>query len=243
MNFRLQMVDIQTINVDPAYQRGLNESRVRGIAKNFDVGAVKALSLSQRVDGSLWAYDGRHTLEVLSLKGYKKAPAMIIDGTQEDEARWFILMNGAGTRKASKAEAYIAGLAANDETAIRAREVLNSFGLSLAKGGVSAGKTSSIAFIQSALKSNPERLEAAMQMLHNLWPNEAETWTRIMLRGAWEIVGADLRAQFEAGARLHKVTPRRVLDMAQGMQAANGEPGSGAGHVKRAMLQLARVTA
>lgn len=243
MNFQLQMVDIGSINVDSAYQRVLNEGRVRTIAKNFDAGAVKALSISRRSDGSLWAYDGRHTLEVLSLKGYKKAPAIIADGTQEDEARWFILMNGAGTRKASKAEAYLAGLAANDETAIRAREILNRFGLSLAKGGVSAGKTSSIAFIQSALKSNPERLESTMQMLHDLWPNEAETWTRIMLRGAWEIIGAGLRTQFEAGARAHKVTPRRVLDMAQGMQAATGEPGSGAGHVKRAMLQLARVQA
>lgn len=243
MKQELKMLEIASIRVDNTYQRGLDEKRVRAIAKNFDPGAVKPLSVSRRADGGYYNYDGMHTMEVLALKGYTHAPAYVIDGTREDEARWFVLMNGKGTRKASKAEAYLAGLTAKDPAALGARAVLDRYGLTLATGGVAARKTTSIAFIQAALKSDPERLEAAMQLLHKLWSDEPETWTRMMLRGAWEVVGAGLAGPFEAGARAHKVTPRRVLDVAQGMQYATGEPGSGAGHVKRAMLQLARVNA
>lgn len=181
MKQELKMLEIASIRVDNTYQRGLDEKRVRAIAKNFDPGAVKPLSVSRRADGGYYNYDGMHTMEVLALKGYTHAPAYVIDGTREDEARWFVLMNGKGTRKASKAEAYLAGLTAKDPAALGARAVLDRYGLTLATGGVAA--------------------------------------------------------------RAHKVTPRRVLDVAQGMQYATGEPGSGAGHVKRAMLQLARVNA
>ena len=241
MNPQLMMLNIAEILVDTTYQRGLDEKRVRSIAKAFDPGAVKPLSVSRRKGGAYYVYDGQHTMEVLALKGYTHVPAYVVEGTREDEARWFVLMNGKGTRKASKAEAYLAGLTANDPAAIGAREVLKRYGLTLSSGGVSAGKTTSIAFIQTALKQDPERLEQTMRLLHKLWPKEPETWTRMMLRGVWEVVGAGLTEPFEAGAIAHKVTPRRILDVAQGMQYATGEPGSGAGHVKRAMLQLARV--
>ncbi|MFX9665095.1 hypothetical protein ABTO78_20780, partial [Acinetobacter baumannii] len=64
----------------------------------------------------------------------------------------------------------------------------------------------------------------------------------IVLRAAWDVADdPQLLAVVEAGLAKRKVTPRRLLDTAAGMQSATGLPGGGSGYAKRAILQLAKV--
>ena len=46
--------------------------------------------------------------------------------------------------------------------------------------------------------------------------------------------------QVRMGLQKHKVTPRRVLDTAAGMQAATGVPGGGSGYSAMAIRQLSK---
>lgn len=239
----LKMVDVNEINVDSNYQRDLNHTRLKALNKAFDQGASKAISLSRREDGTLWVYDGNHTLEIYKFQHIKHIPATIVSGTAQQEAAWFLLMNGSGSVKANPEQKQQAAYFAGEEIAIEAQALLNSFGIVIAKGGMSAGKTRSIDFIKTCLKSNKPRLLAAMDMIDQLWCNEKEAWSRTIMRGAWELSGLGLIDKVGEGLAKHKVTPRRVLDVAQGMQLATGEPGGGMGHVKKAMLALAQVTA
>ena len=44
----MKLIDIDSIHVDPSYQRDLDEKRVKKIAAKFRQGAAKAVSLSRR---------------------------------------------------------------------------------------------------------------------------------------------------------------------------------------------------
>ena len=242
MSVELKMVNVGHIHLDERYQRKLDTRRLKQMAKAFDQGASKAVSLSLRADGTMWIYDGNHTLALYKDAGRKYIPAVIIRGTAEEEARWFLLMNGSGPVKANPSQKQQAAYFSGERIAIEAQAILDDFGILIAGGGTQPGQTRSIDFIKTCLKSDKPRLLLAMGMIDRLWRDEREAWTRTIMRGAWEIAGVDLIERVEAGLKKNKVTPRRVLDVAQGMQLATGEPGGGMGFVKKAMLALSQVS-
>ena len=241
MKFEFALVDVDSINVDTGYQRTTDEKRVASASKAFSSGAIKAISLSQRTDGSLWCYDGQHTLEILRRLGAKVIPAVIVPGDQQKEAEWFVLMNGAGVRKATARDTQKAAVVAGMEGAIEVQELLNSYGLVIAKGGAAKGTTSAIGSIKSWAKKDMDRLVRAMGMIDRLWRNEDHAWTQIVLRGAWDVAGTDQLDAVEKGLAKARVTPRRVLDTAGGLQSATGLVGGGSGYAKRAFFALAKV--
>lgn len=242
-SIELITVNVDRIHVDTRYQRSIDIGRLKKLGKAFDQGASKAVSLSRRADGSLWIYDGNHTLELYKAQGIKYIPAVIVPGTPEKEASWFVLMNGSGPVKANPGQKQHAAYFAGEKVAIEAQHILDEFGILIAKGGTGVGQTRSIDFIKTCLKTDKPRLLLAMSMIDRLWCNEREAWTRTIMRGAWELAGLGLIDRVEAGMSKNKVTPRRVLDVAQGMQLSTGEPGGGMGFVKKAMMALAQVQA
>lgn len=238
---RVEMVDISRINVDPSYQRDLDEKRVASNAKAFQLGAAKAVSLSERDDGSLWAYDGQQTLDTFRRVGISLIPAVIVSGNQQLEARWFVTMNGPGVRKATQRESQKAGLVAGDELSAKVQSLLDFYRIELAKGGSRAGTTSAIGTLKSLAKKDCGRLDEAMGFINRLWSKADRAWTHPVIRGAWDVVVMDNADEVEKTLKRLKVTPQRILDLAAGMQAQTGQRGSGAGYAKRAFLTLANV--
>ncbi len=168
MNAIIAMVKINEINVDPEYQRVIDSGRIKAIGAAFAGGAVKAVSLSRRADGSLWCYDGQHTIEVLRSIGANSVAAVIVCGSQKQEAEWFELMNGGGVRKATQREKHKAGVVAGNGSAILAQELLDRYGLEMAKGGSRSGTTSAIGSIKIWLRQDPERLVKAKDLNNRL---------------------------------------------------------------------------
>lgn len=241
MKFEINMVDVDLINIDREYQRDLDEKRVEKLAKAFNSGAVKAVSLSRRGDGSLWVYDGQHSLEIMKRIGIKKIPAVITQGSQQQEAFWFGLINGAGVRKASQRDWQKAGVVCGEAISLEISKLLDAYGLKIAKGGAKKGTTSAIGSLKAWIKSDYPRLTNAMDMVNRLWCNEDHAWTQIVLRGAWDVAGTDQLMQVEKGLSKNKVTPRRVLDVACAMQSSTGINGGGSGYAKQAFFKLAKV--
>ena len=237
----LKFIAVDKIHVDTNYQRQIDPKRVKKLAAAFDRGACKAVSLSRRADGTLWAYDGQHTIEIFKARGYFQVPAVIVDGTAKQEAEWFNLINGSGPRKATPSEKQKAGYFSGDSLAVEAQDMLDEYGIFMATGGTHAGMTRSIDFIKTCIKADKPRLVSAMDMIDRLWTNEREAWSRTIMRGAYEVAGMGCIDRLEAGLSKNKITPRRVLDVVQGMQLATGERGGGMGFVKKAMLALAQV--
>ncbi len=241
MTEELRYVAIEQINTAPEYQRTVDDKRVKNMFAKFDGGAAKAVSLSRRVDGTLWIYDGLHTLALYRLAKFKSIAAKIIDGDSKKEAFLFDLMNGPGAVKATPCQRQVAQVHFELPIAIEAQSLLDEYGIVIAQGGAKKGTTRAVNAIKTYLKSDRQRLIKAMNMIDRLWCNEDNAWTHLIVRGAWEIAGAGLIDSTEAGLKAKKITPRRVLDVASGMQSATGTPGGGAAYVKKAMLHLAKV--
>lgn len=238
----LAYVPISTIRVDEAYQRPLDQKRIERLRRAFDRGASKAISVSRRPNGSLYVYDGQHTLELCRAMGLESIAAVIVDGDQQKEARWFLLMNGAGVSKARARETHVAAIVADDPVAKEVQDLMDTYGILLAKGGSKAGTMSAIGTMRTWVKADKERLVRAMDVIDRLWCTEDHAWTQVVMRGAWDIAADhELLVQVETGLAKHKVTPRRILDTAHGMQEATGTPGGGSGYSKAAYLKLAKV--
>lgn len=240
----IALIPVDSVRVDETYQRALDEKRVERLRKAYQRGACKAISVSRRADGSLYVYDGQHTLALCRAIGVKTVPAVIVDGDRQKEARWFLLMNGAGVSKATARDAHKAAVQAGDAVAVGVQELLKMYGLELAKGGARKGTTSAAGSLRMWAKADIGRLMRSMGMIYRIWSQEDHAWTQIVLRAAWDVAfDPQLLASVEAGLVKRKVTPRRLLDTAAGMQSATGLPGGGSGYAKRAILQLAKVDA
>lgn len=240
----IMVLPIEKLRVDETYQRQLDVKRVARLSKAFQSGACKAISVSLRPDGEMYVYDGQHTVEVLRALGIKECPALVVRGDQQQEARWFMLLNGAGARKATARESHHAAIVAEDATAIEVQDLLDEYGILVAKGGSKGGTTSSIGSLKIWCKADKPRLVRAMNAIDRLWCIEDHAWSQIIIRGMFDVAGdVALIDSVERGLAKHKINPRRVLDVAAGMQASTGATGGGSAYCKSALLQLAKVRA
>jgi hypothetical protein len=214
--------------------------RIDRLKRAYNRGACKAISLSRRIDGTLWVYDGQHTLALAISSGERVVPAVIVNGDQQKEARWFLLMNGAGVSKATVRERHSASLTAGDDVAKGVDEMLGQFGVVPSKN-LTAGCTTAIGSITGWYKSDQARLRRVFDFIKGLWATEEGAWSQVVMRGVWDIaLDPKELEQVYLGARKHKVTPRRVLDSAAAMQGATGVPGGGSGVSAIALRKLSR---
>lgn len=241
LNVELRFIPASLLKIDPAYQREPNLNRLSRNIKAFQSGAVKTVSVSERSNGDLYLYDGQHTLFSLCKLGIEQIPCAVVKGTQEEEAKWFLLMNGSGVSKASSRDKHKARAACNDEDVKNINAMLERFGVVVAKGGSKPGTTSAIGSITSWYKSDKARLEVVMDNIFRIWMTNESAWTQVLMRGMWDVAGSGKMDQVRLGLAKHKITPRRVLDTAKGMQMATGTPGGGSGYCKKAIFKLAKV--
>ena len=85
------------INIDPLYQRELNQGKVNKIAANWNYDLVNEPKLSMRADGKLYVFNGQHTTAAHVLHEGADTPIMckVYRGlTWEEEKELFIEQNG-----------------------------------------------------------------------------------------------------------------------------------------------------
>jgi len=91
----VKWLKIADIKRTPEYQRSLDVKKVdRRLKKGLDWGKVKSVSISSRPDGTMWCYDGQHTMALIERAGYDKVPCSIQPcETVSREAELFSEMN------------------------------------------------------------------------------------------------------------------------------------------------------
>lgn len=122
------------IDVDPRWQRDLDEARAKRMAKAIAVERIGVPVVSQRTDGKFVALDGQHRVAALRFANLDE-PIMcdIQEGLSlSDEAELYLLLNS--DRKAVGAyDKFKARLVAKDPVALEIRAILTSCGLRIAK--------------------------------------------------------------------------------------------------------------
>lgn len=122
------------IDVDPRWQRDLDEGRAKRMAKSINRARIGVPVVSRRPDGKCVALDGQHRVAALRFAN-DDAPLMcdVQEGLSlADEAELYLLLNS--DRKAVRVfDKFKARLVAKDPVAIEISEVVKKSGLRIAK--------------------------------------------------------------------------------------------------------------
>lgn len=85
------------LKIDPLYQRGLNQNKVKKICDNWKRDLVNDPKVSQRSDGTYYVFNGQHTIAAWMIKEGPKTPidCKVYRGlTWEEEKDLFLEQNG-----------------------------------------------------------------------------------------------------------------------------------------------------
>jgi hypothetical protein len=136
----LDWINKNLIDIDPSYQRGLDEARVGKILDWFAWDSFGAIVIAPSADGRYNCIDGQHRLE--AAKRHPKVdhvPAVIIAvaGTV-GEAETFVAVN-ADRKNVSPLEMHWAKLAAEDPEAVTVAQVVERAGITILRYPASNG--------------------------------------------------------------------------------------------------------
>lgn len=82
-----EVLRIDDINIDPAYQRNLRHDLIERIRSDYDIVKAGPILVSKRKDGTLWCVDGQHRMTGAKLAGEEEVFAHVVHNlTQEEEA-------------------------------------------------------------------------------------------------------------------------------------------------------------
>lgn len=170
----LDWIDKNLIDVDPTYQRGLDENRVLKILDWFTWKSFGALTLAKAENGRYHAIDGQHRLEAAKRHpNVTLLPCTIIeaDGTV-GEAETFVTVN-ANRKNVSPLEMFWAEIAAGDEDALNVRQVCERAGVRILRypgsnGLYKGGETVAIAALRALVgKHTAMRARQILEVLAN----------------------------------------------------------------------------
>lgn len=131
---RVAKLPLTKLFIDPAYQRNLNERRVKSMAARWDPIACGAISVSDRGDGTYAVVDGGHRMTAAGLVGIKELPCVIsTDASLKEEARGFATA-GRNSLRLTGNNLYKALLVAKDPPALKLEKLLREKQLGLSDG-------------------------------------------------------------------------------------------------------------
>ena len=177
---KFETVRIADINVDPAYQRPLRETKINMMWRTFDPAELTAIVVSRRDDGGLWVLDGQHRIELLTRLGKTVVLADVREGlTREQEAHLFYRLN-EGQTKVGSWDKFRARMAAKEPVAMRIAEIIG-------KHGFHVGRSDEDHAIQavSALEDiySIGRLDKTLAIISTVWPNDKTAREAVILQG------------------------------------------------------------
>lgn len=183
----LDWLDKTLIDVDPTYQRSLDENRVQRIIDWFAWDSFGAIVVASAAGGRYHAIDGQHRLEAAKRHPMVSVvPAIIIttSGTAA-EAENFVAIN-RDRKNVTPLDLYWAELAADDPEATTVAQVCERAGITIVRstGGQTRAKVSETAAI-SAIRSLIDRRGAmrARQMLDVLAKAELKPIGAMQIKG------------------------------------------------------------
>lgn len=209
----LEWLPIAKLIVDPAYQRDVSlhgRKNVRKIAGAFEWRKFGTVIVAPLEGGSYAIVDGQHRTTAAALIGIEHVPCQIIVATRAEQAAAFREINGTITRM-SRAQIYVASLAAGDAEALAVADVCARAEVEVLRGNPSWDKlkpcqTIAIAAIENLLKKfGRDVLVSALQCITQTANREVPGLLRGPIITALCVALARNEAALNAGERLLEV--------------------------------------
>ncbi len=168
---------IDSLEVDPTYQRDFVPSRAKAMSVKLDWARFGVPVVSRRADGKCYVIDAQHRVAAAKIAGEGSRSVMCevhCGLTMPDEAGLFLDLN-AGRKAVSAFDRYRARMVNKEPIAVAFTEVVESCGLKIAQ----TGKRNVVVAVQA--------VEFAHRRNHNL----AETLTLLRAWGGGDIEAFD----------------------------------------------------
>lgn len=247
--YKLEMVPVDNLFVDPKYQRGLT-SLVKRMEADFDPAMFIPLQASERKGGKLAVFDGQHRLETARDKGYDSVPVLVYRGlTPQQESTLFARLQRErrNITAADRFRAELYGDPDRPETTM-AKEIeriaeMAGFTVGSVKknGKVPIASPTALETIYKTTKGEldgPEALKTALSTIALAWKDEHRSTDADLIKGMGLLFvrHAEKINEDQLIERLREVTPGIILGRAQ--EGRTGRGGGGAAYaVYRALVQ------
>jgi hypothetical protein len=234
--FRFEIVPLDELDVDHAYQRPLT-SFWKVVKEKFNPALVGTLIISHRKTGKKVIIDGQTRWTSMTELSLPNAPCLIYEGlSKADEARLFAELQ-TQRRSMRSYDRFRAELVAKLPRAVEVSRIATDLGFELSADEV-AGKTiKAIAALEKTWSYSPEHLEDVLGIIRDAWGNEDLTATKAEI-----INGLSHFLRYQEGidldrlvSRLAQVTPNMLSHRASALREG-GRSGGGATIMAEAIL-------
>jgi hypothetical protein len=157
---QLQYTPKASLQVDPSYQRALNNAKKLRIASNFNWAAFGVLIVARRNDGSLWVIDGQHRLMAAqSRSDIQDVPVVIfeLDGNVMEEATDFLIANRE-RKPLTGVDSFKAMVVSGDTIALEVRDLIHSAGRVVSDSNTMSRKIRCVKAIYNCMTSNRDAM-------------------------------------------------------------------------------------
>lgn len=181
----IEVLPIESLRIDPTYQRDLVQNLVDEIALAYDPLTAGVVLVSRRDDGELYIVDGQHKTAGAQQAGRSTVLCLVVNGlTSEDEAR---LRLAANVKRAdSIGEKWKARIAAGEKTPIAVTNLVESFGTQINISPIAHTGINAIGALETIynLDRTGEMLTRVLTLIQNVWGTpEGEYAYATLLKG------------------------------------------------------------
>lgn len=206
-------LSLEELNVDRSYQRGVVDTHVKKMLKDFRPYALGCLIAGQREDDTYWTVDGVQRSEVLRRKGYKSYHFMVFksDGPRH-EAEIFGCIN-AKRKGLLKTEQFSADLTAEQEEATSINKIVTEAGFELGKATAWPKLDCVMALRKIYRKGGEELLTKTLSTLNEAWDGNREACREFIVFGVADFMSKykDLYDHSRFVEVLSKIDPTRLM--------------------------------
>ena len=172
----LKWIDRRDISVDHTdYQRSLQMNKVdRYVKKGFYWGAIKAISVARRMDGTLWCYDGQNSIAMAEMSGITELPCQVIHlSTVEEEAYLFEIMNSWRSNPTALDKYKAALFHGGSPDALEVARVVEKLGLKLSAKNSNANSLTCVGVLRNMVnKYSDNVLEQTLNFIVKTFDDE-----------------------------------------------------------------------
>ena len=170
---KLEMIDIEGLDIDPRAQRDLDDAHAGRLAANFDIRMFGCAVVSVR-GGERYILDAQHRIAAAKEAGYTgQIPAVIHEDLSiAEEAGLFLALNNK--KAVNPVDKFNARVTANEPLAVAVDRILDSVGFGIAPPtGAKTGNRAiqAVSTVESVYKRHGGRiLSGAFMVISQAWP-------------------------------------------------------------------------
>ena len=187
-----EQIPIKNLVSNQNYQRALSVKHVKKAAENFDLCQINPVKVSRR-DGINYVFNGQHTIEIIALvSGSRDTPVwcMIYDDLNYSEEAEIFANQQKYSKTLSSYEIFMANIEAGNDKQLIIKDLVESYGLCIAKNATPGGITAVSTLEQIYDKYGFHILDRVLMLCIGTWEGEAGSMSSNMLNGIARMVVA-----------------------------------------------------